>query len=373
MIGQLPISLLSVLVWSCSVNASPRPADPTITAPALLPRQQAANFIGWVEASGTWYSETCNPGLTWYQDGEYGQCCPTTVASCYAPTACVDGSLIYPFSDLSSTTTIACTDNFGDAALSICNTAFIYENFDDSSPQTDIVCGSQSDVWSYYRKIPASATELVSTSSESPKPSPTSTPSKPSSGTVDSAVATSTRTSIPSSTPQKSSSKAWIAGVVVGPIVGLALIGALVFFLLRRKRNNNNAANHGAPTLIQPPAQFNETKPAFPPQVASAQPSPGYQPQDPYSQQPISPPMSPAPQYAAPYQSPGSPPPVGGHYAPDVKYAYEPPSHPEAAELGGPSSAAPVTTQHTAELGGASVAAPVATHHTAELDGGNAR
>lgn len=49
---------------------------------------------------------TCNLGLTWYQDGKYAQCCPETLPSCYAPTACVGGSLIYPYSDLASTTTI---------------------------------------------------------------------------------------------------------------------------------------------------------------------------------------------------------------------------------------------------------------------------
>lgn len=29
------------------------PADPTITAPAILPRQNDAQFIGWVEYSGS--------------------------------------------------------------------------------------------------------------------------------------------------------------------------------------------------------------------------------------------------------------------------------------------------------------------------------
>jgi len=53
------------------------------------------------------YSDTCNSGATWYQDGKYGQCCPASLASCYAPTACVSGYMIYPYSDLSTTRTIA--------------------------------------------------------------------------------------------------------------------------------------------------------------------------------------------------------------------------------------------------------------------------
>lgn len=54
---------------------------------------------------------------------------------------------------------VSSTDNFDNTAFSICNTAFIFENLGDSNPKTDIVCGESSVNWSYYRKIPASATE----------------------------------------------------------------------------------------------------------------------------------------------------------------------------------------------------------------------
>jgi hypothetical protein len=37
----------------------------------------------------------------------------------------------------------------------------------------------------------------------------------------------------------KSSSKAWIAGAVIGPVLGLLLVGALVWFCLRRRKNKN--------------------------------------------------------------------------------------------------------------------------------------
>jgi hypothetical protein len=50
---RLPVLLGSVLALTEVVKSSPRPADPTITAPALLPRQQPANFIGWGELNGT--------------------------------------------------------------------------------------------------------------------------------------------------------------------------------------------------------------------------------------------------------------------------------------------------------------------------------
>jgi LPXTG-motif cell wall-anchored protein len=38
----------------------------------------------------------------------------------------------------------------------------------------------------------------------------------------------------------KSKSKAWIAGAVVGPIIGLALIGLAAFFLMRRKKSKSH-------------------------------------------------------------------------------------------------------------------------------------
>lgn len=83
---------------------------------------------------------------------------------CYAATACVGGSQIYTYPDLSSKTTIACTDNYNNAALSICNTIFIYENTLDSNPRTNINCGDSKANWSYYRDLPASATEQAGSS-----------------------------------------------------------------------------------------------------------------------------------------------------------------------------------------------------------------
>lgn len=51
----------------------------------------------------------------------------------------------------------------------------------------------------------------------------------------------------PPGAEEKSESKAWIAGAVVGPIVGLALIGFGIFFFMRRKKNKNAQQQYGAP------------------------------------------------------------------------------------------------------------------------------
>lgn len=44
-----------------------------------------------------------------------------------------------------------------DASFTICNTAFMYENGQDSSPQTNVNCGRSSVNWSYYRVQPEAA------------------------------------------------------------------------------------------------------------------------------------------------------------------------------------------------------------------------
>jgi LPXTG-motif cell wall-anchored protein len=166
-------------------------------------------------------------------------------------------------------------------------------------------------------------------------------------------------------------SKAWIAGAVVGPILGLALICALVWFLLRRRKNKRPTAQQGSAAMAttnptHPPAGvggYTDAKPQFPQQQ---QPGVG---QDLYANQGAytanrgysDGPVSPAPQYnpgAAPYNAPVSPPPQQAYYGNDVKNGYTAVPHNGASELGGESnrvsSAHATTHQPTAELGGES-------------------
>ncbi|KAF3039699.1 hypothetical protein E8E12_003132 [Didymella heteroderae] len=249
MLGRLRtiIASASVLLQLSSAN----PADPTITAPAVLPRQNSDTFIGYVELNNTWSSLDCNSGLTWYQSGQYAQCCPATLAHCYAPTACVGGSQIYTYPDLSpSVSTIACTDNYNNPALSVCNTIFIFENTQDSNPRTNINCGDSSAGWSYYRDIPPESTTTTSSMSGTT----TSTPVPPA----------LTSSPVPSS-------KAWIAGAVVGPILGFALIGAGFWLFLRRRKRAVQLPQRGSASMApidpnQPPTGvggYTDAKPEF--------------------------------------------------------------------------------------------------------------
>lgn len=343
MFFQLPVGLLAAIAWVALVDAIP--ADPTITAAAVLPRQVAADWIGWVKDpdAGTWTSQSCDAGGTWYRSGSYGQCCPDTATACPAPTACVGGSQIYPLEEASTTLTIACTSNYNNATYSICNTALIFESFGDPHPITDIVCGDKSQAWSFYRQVPASISE-----------NPTSTAS-------------------PDSKKSSSGSKAWIAGVVVGPLIGIAIVAGVIFFLIRRKKNKqNNAQQTGGIAMGPPPGvqQYSDAKPQLTTNTSYGQAPPVVD--NSYNQQTYNQgyaqPTSPAPQYQQPYSVPTSPPPQfaqSAYVAQDGKngYAGQQPQqipqqqqpvvqqhvqHPNAAELGGLSS--PAGGGFTAEL-----------------------
>jgi hypothetical protein len=184
----------------------------------------------------------------------------------------------------------------------------------------------------------------------------------------------STATAIPGGidpTQKKKSSKAWIAGAVIGPIVGLALIGALVWFLLRRRnRSTHTAPQQGGAAMAtadpsHPPAGvggFTDAKPQFA-QQQQAQPfvPAPYNNQSAYAQQQgfAEAPLSPAPQYNAagtPYVAPGSPPPQQ-QYAQDVKHSHVA-TRDGAAELSGGTSSV-VQSGHV-----------TSSHQAAELSGG---
>ncbi|KAH7121175.1 hypothetical protein B0J11DRAFT_59100 [Dendryphion nanum] len=324
------ISLLSIATVAANALLQPSPAvsDPTITpAPQisveLLRKQNNNRFMGWVSYSTGWSSRQCDIGGTLYQSGDYWRCCATSVASCNVPVGCISGSLIYSFATgTASRRTYACTDIYSDPAdrsFTICNTGFMFENTLDSGPQTNVFCGISSVNWSYYRVKPEETSAVASSVTSS---SPKSTPATP----------TATGQTSPSASPinqpqieQKSKSKAWIAGVVIGPIAGIAIIGLIAWIFLIKKKKKNAAAA-GAP----PGVGGAEAAPPYNP----ASPQQGYQ--QPMQQNgaggfvpfgvseqkhqswmqppPGSPLSSPQTQHATPYFEPATP--NGGYYPP---------------------------------------------------------
>jgi LPXTG-motif cell wall-anchored protein len=78
--------------------------------------------------------------------------------------------------------------------------------------------------------------------------------------------ATASATEVPDDTNKSSSSsKAWIAGAVVGPVVGVALIAALGWFLWRRKQRQH-------PSPQEMPIVSEHSRPPIPPTELEATP-----------------------------------------------------------------------------------------------------
>ncbi|KAF2623640.1 hypothetical protein BU25DRAFT_461732 [Macroventuria anomochaeta] len=256
-------SALSMSSLAFIVTPSASTSDPTITPGPqieLWRKQNNDRYMGWVSQNGVWTSQQCESGATYFQTGGHWRCCAATSAGCDIPQACVNGNLIFDgrLYGGSTSLTIPCTSAYPDPtdrSFTICNTAFMYENDQDSSPQTNVNCGISSVNWSYYRVQP----EAAKTTSRSSTPRST-TAATTSDGNGDTNAATPTLTP---TKEEKSSSKAWIAGAVVGPIVGLALIGFLAWFCIRRKKRSTTAAPPPASYNPQPAAP---TGPASPPQ-----------------------------------------------------------------------------------------------------------
>ncbi|ORY09531.1 hypothetical protein BCR34DRAFT_370682 [Clohesyomyces aquaticus] len=258
----------------------PSISDPTITpAPQppqmeLFRKQVDNNLLGWTLYKGTWSSETCATGGTYYQSGSYARCCSTTAPSCNVVIGCVDGSMIYAPSTASTKTTIACSSiwtDLTDRSYTVCNTAFYFENMQDSNPHLNIFCGVDPVNWTFYRSKPPditsttpSRTYSTPSSSATPTPTPTSTP-----------TSSTTAAPIQSTTPKKPSSKAWIAGVVIGPLAAIAIAGLVAWIVILKRKNKKQAATPGPPPI---PYQ------SFPPELKTQPPRESYIPYNPQMQ-----------------------------------------------------------------------------------------
>jgi hypothetical protein len=273
---------------------TPSSADPTITkAPQvnfeLLRRQNDQRFMGWLSLSGGSYaSEDCDVGGTVYQTDDRWRCCPVTANGCDIPVGCVSGSLIYSFASSGTLQrgTYACTDIYTGAAAqswTICNTGFLYENTQDPNPQTNIFCSSESLNWSVYRVKPEVSTSSrqgmkafsilgIRTNGIFVASTPSSSQAKiteTSSFDIGPADSTDVPSNLIDQTPKKKSNAGLIAGAVVGPVVGIALIGILAFFCLARRKKNKTAVpppSTTAPSYLgspqtQPPQPYNNYPP----------------------------------------------------------------------------------------------------------------
>jgi LPXTG-motif cell wall-anchored protein len=156
---------------------------------------------------------------------------------------------------------------------------------------------------------------------------------------------------------QESSSKAWIAGAVVGPVLGLALVGAGIWLFLRRRKKAVQPPQHGSASMApvdphQPPTGVGGctyAKPRFHP----AQPTYYERPGQPgaYAQQrdPQQVGFSPAPQHG--FQSAHN---ATAWHPHEAKYE----GVANAAELGGDDSGISPGTIPVSELSGSDAKPP---------------
>ncbi|OAG04029.1 uncharacterized protein CC84DRAFT_1261047 [Paraphaeosphaeria sporulosa] len=283
MLGRIFASYALFACYSLAelLTATREASDPTITTAPNIPiellRKQAVGdrFIGWISIDGEWTSRSCDVGGTYFQSDEIWKCCATTLDGCNAPVGCAAGSLIYSIytSSSYSYTTIACTEAYDDpdaTSWSVCNTGLMYENTADFDPVTNIFCGASASRFTYYRVRPS---ESTSSSSEFSTPASTSAhPTDTSLGPADSATSTPSPTPLPQ--PTKPKSKAWIAGAVVGPIIGLALIGLLAWFLLVRRKKKTTPPPPPPPPPPMQQQQYNGPPSPYP--GSPAQPPKSY-------------------------------------------------------------------------------------------------
>lgn len=282
------VAISSVLVAS-GIAAELAPT-PVVVESAITPgpqvefelfrKQNNLQYIGWRQWSGIWTTRTCNLGGTYYATSSYWRCCGTELNGCPStqiPTGCVDGSLIYPVvptgTNTATDTTRACTSIFTSSAQqthTACNILRMFENEGDTSALINYNCGESSIDWTYFRNQPQEAKQTSDLSSLNP--SNTSPQSVSASVTSSSS---SSPTVIPPPGDESGGSKAWIAGAVVGPLLGLALVGFLVWFFLRRRKRNQNS---NAPADGNAPAGYSQPSSYYAPMQQQEMGSPGVVP-----------------------------------------------------------------------------------------------
>ncbi|KAK1751449.1 hypothetical protein QBC47DRAFT_391839 [Echria macrotheca] len=301
-------------LWSLSWLASLALAQKLTSTPA--------NFRGFqLYANGAVETITCSDSATFYTSSTYGACCyPGT--RCNFATECEGGTAYQIFGG-----SYTCS-----SAYPNCYTMTIYDKSPSASSSWLMRgCATNWSAFTIYR-------EVVTTSSQSSTIAPTTGPTV--SKQTPSATPTSANpTSRPSETSEPAAagaSQAWIAGAVIGPVVAVAGLGFLAFWLGMKRGKKNTVEplvladsstsgrmsyhpsfqyGGGSPMGAEtaPFMQQTNQDPALtgtpsPPTVSGYM----YPPQGAYSpgQHPAAPQQHPGP-YPAPYSSPGIP---QGHF-----------------------------------------------------------
>ncbi|KAH6720234.1 hypothetical protein BKA61DRAFT_668151 [Leptodontidium sp. MPI-SDFR-AT-0119] len=216
-------------------NAIPEP----VITPAPIAGRQAFEqaLIGYYSfADNVYESAECPFGSTWTASSTYGRCCATSTI-CTAGdyiTRCSGNGVVYG-DGLSA----PCSGTF-----SLCNTDQIIKTVDDANPTFWIGCDDDGLQTFYYRTMPGAA-NVISTPSSPTTTTPPS-PNVPSTTTPGTTTAPGVVviTPDPTSDPKPGKSKAFIAGVVVGPVALVAIIGLIVWIICIKRSKKRNRDPH---------------------------------------------------------------------------------------------------------------------------------
>ncbi|KAH7413425.1 hypothetical protein BKA64DRAFT_771532 [Cadophora sp. MPI-SDFR-AT-0126] len=179
-------------------------------------RQNGNRFIGYTSSGTDWLPIACPTLQTVTESGTFFACAVSapTSSSFGIATTCTRGSELPNPAGVFTCPGPCCSNT-------------LYASRGDTAPYHAYACGTC--VSTLFRDIPSDET---TTSSSGALGSPSST-----SSTLSTSPASQiTPSSSSSSTSSKPASKAWIAGAVVGPLVAVAIISALIFWIWKLKR-----------------------------------------------------------------------------------------------------------------------------------------
>ncbi|KAJ5485464.1 hypothetical protein N7539_005452 [Penicillium diatomitis] len=212
--------------------------------------QNSPEFIGW-QIDGTKTSAHVIPSsvsATWTTKFGHGFRCPKSLSSCDEyeyPVNCENNILTYVSGGVRhcATTWSTYTTHYSCGTITILGSDTLKD-----PPATSIGCVLNWSAWTLYRALPTPTDSSASTSSTSASTasSALSTPSiTPPPQVSTTMFSRSSTTSSPTGTPPPADpepkSKAWIAGAVVGPVAGIALLAGLAWFIYRQKRRRSDA------------------------------------------------------------------------------------------------------------------------------------
>ncbi|KAF2498033.1 hypothetical protein BU16DRAFT_525601 [Lophium mytilinum] len=225
--------LLSFLLRACAQTGS--------TLPPI--RSQNPNLIGYTKYGNSYQPFTCpDPSQTVTSSSSWWACGAAGGTSIGIATACVSSTIVYPGNVL-----YTCNPGY------ICNTGYLYSDLNDQFPLSEYGC-LDGGTTSYYRSLPSTAS-AESTAATFVSLSATGSAILFTFGDSTYTLSTPTVGGNISGGSRSPSSKAWIAGVVVGPIFGIAILvglGFLIYHLRKRARANelSQLQRQPAPTTV---------------------------------------------------------------------------------------------------------------------------